>query len=420
MTDVWPSVSLGDHAEILTGFPFKSADYCGSTDGVRLLRGDNLVQRAFRWDGVKYWPAARLSEVGMYVLRPADVVLAMDRPWIEAGLKVAALRSSDCPALLVQRVARLRSREELDQGFLKWLLYSQQFTDHVLAVQTGSAVPHISGGQIRDFRFSLPPLGEQRSIARVLGVLDDLIAVNLHIRDTLDQAGAALLADMLYRFPDPLVVPLQEAASVIESGRRPVGGVRGVHEGVPSVGAESIDGLGVFDFSKTRYVPAEFAAGMRTGIVQSRDVLVYKDGGKPGDFRPHVGMFGDGFPFDHLTINEHVYRVRAAAPFTEPYLYFWLTTEQSMDAMRRLGTGAAIPGLNSTALRSIPVVVPPRTVQSQLLLALEALVGEALACAAEARRLAQARDELLPLLLSRRVHVDELVPAATSDPAGVA
>src|SRR2546430_3858689 len=106
-------------------------------------------------------------------------------------------------------------------------------------------------------------------------------------------------------------------------------------------------------------------------------------------------MFGDGFPFAQMTINEHVYRLRAAAPLTEPYLYFWLSTEASTAAMRRLGTGAAIPGLNSTALKSIPVAVPPLEIQAALFAALDALVGEALAAAAEARRLAEARDELL-------------------------
>jgi len=40
-------------------------------------------------------------------------------------------------------------------------------------------------------------------------------------------------------------------------------------------------------------------------------VLLYKDGGRPGEFEPHVTLFGDGFPFDICAINEHVYRLRA-------------------------------------------------------------------------------------------------------------
>jgi len=40
--------------------------------------------------------------------------------------------------------------------------------------------------------------------------------------------------------------------------------------------------------------------------------------------------------------------------------------------------------------------------------ALEAFVGESLAAASEARRLAKARDELLPLLLSGQVQVKDV------------
>src|SRR5690606_31670438 len=104
---------------------------------------------------------------------PGDVVLAMDRPWIEAGLKYAQLRDEDVPCLLVQRVARLRARDSLDQRFLGYLIGSPRYSEYVLAVQTGTAVPHISGQQICDFQFPLPALRDQRAIASVLGALDD-------------------------------------------------------------------------------------------------------------------------------------------------------------------------------------------------------------------------------------------------------
>jgi type I restriction enzyme S subunit len=269
-------------------------------------------------------------------------------------------------------------------------------------------MPNLNTGILSALPVEVPPADEQRRIADVLGALDDLIDVNQVIRATLDRNGLALVEDLLARKLGLEVIPLGEAARIIETGRRPLGGVRGITEGVPSIGAESIKGLAVFDFSKTKFVPADYAAQMRTGVLESRDVLVYKDGGKPGDFRPHVGMFGDRFPFAHMTINEHVYRLRATAPLTEPYLYFWLTSEASMAAMRRLGTGAAIPGLNTQALKAVPVAVPPSDVQGRLYAALDALVGEALAAASEAHQLAQARDEFLPLLLCGRMRVGDV------------
>lgn len=316
------------------------------------------------------------------------------------------------PSLIGWNVARaiavLRPRDLADAAWIRYCLESPAAQRQMRLRQTDTVQATLNLRDVRRLEVPYPPSEERHRIEGVLGALDDLIDVNERIRSTLDRKGQALIEDLVLRRPDHDLVTLGQAASVIETGRRPRGGVRGIDNGVPSIGAESIDGVGVFDFSKTKYVPADFAATMRTGVLENRDVLIYKDGGKPGDFRPHVGMYGDGFPFATMTINEHVYRVRAAAPFTEPYLYFWLSTDTAMAAMRRLGTGAAIPGLNSTALRAVPVANPPSDVRALLLPALEALVAEALAAASEAHRLAQARDQLLPLLLSRRVRVHEV------------
>src|SRR5205823_2414643 len=135
-------------------------------------------------------------------------------------------------------------------------------------------------------------------------------------------------------------------------------GVSGYNSGVPSVGAESIVGLGLFDYSKTKYVPQEFFDAMNRGHVKSRDILLYKDGGRPGEFEPHLTLFGDGFPFDIFAINEHVYRLRAKPALGQAYLYFWLSSALTMEEMRIKGTGVAIPGLNSTQVKSLTTLVP--------------------------------------------------------------
>lgn len=153
MGSEWPTVRLGDVTVLLTGFPFKSEEYTEDSFAPRLLRGDNVAQGVLRWNGVKRWPKTAVDDVEQYRLVKGDVILAMDRPWIDAGLKYAAVRESDLPALLVQRVARLRGTGALDTSFLKYVIGSRAFTEHVLAVQTGTAVPHISGGQIKSFEF---------------------------------------------------------------------------------------------------------------------------------------------------------------------------------------------------------------------------------------------------------------------------
>lgn len=159
------TTTLGAEIDLLAGFAFKSAQYTNDDDGIRLLRGDNIIQGRLRWDDVKNWPANDTQDYARYQLAEGDVVLAMDRPWVKAGLKHATIAADDLPCLLVQRTARLRGGANLDNRFLKLLIGSGAFTSHILGVQTGIGVPHISGQQIKDFEFAFPSLLEQQRIA---------------------------------------------------------------------------------------------------------------------------------------------------------------------------------------------------------------------------------------------------------------
>jgi len=126
-------VQLSSVVAIKTGYPFKSKDYSSSGE-MRLVRGDNVVQGKLRWDDAKYWPVELIDGLNEFALEENDVVLAMDRPWIEAGLKYARMAKEDLPALLVQRVSRLRAKTLLNQRFLFYVIGSKEFTQYILAI----------------------------------------------------------------------------------------------------------------------------------------------------------------------------------------------------------------------------------------------------------------------------------------------
>jgi len=169
----WKPTTLGAEIDLLAGFAFKSAQYTNAEEDVRLLRGDNIIQGCLRWDDVKKWPINNTGNYDRYRLQEGDVVLAMDRPWVKAGLKHATISADDLPCLLVQRTARLRGGANLDNRFLMYLIGSAAFTRHILGIQTGIGVPHISGQQIKDFEFTMPPIAEQRRIADNLETLQE-------------------------------------------------------------------------------------------------------------------------------------------------------------------------------------------------------------------------------------------------------
>jgi type I restriction enzyme, S subunit len=167
------ATTLGTEVDLVAGFAFSSSHYSNNENDIRLLRGDNIMQGYLRWEDVKRWPMSDSSAHEKFALKEGDVVLAMDRPWVKAGLKRAQMTATDLPCLQVQRTARLRPKQNLSADFLFHLTGSQAFSRHLLDVQTGIGVPHISGAQIQDFKFMRPPLAKQAMIATELQKLQE-------------------------------------------------------------------------------------------------------------------------------------------------------------------------------------------------------------------------------------------------------
>jgi len=206
---------LGDVSDMLVGFAFKSAGFLDAdSDGIRLLRGDNVQQGYIRWgDKTKKWPAAQCDDLGRYQLAEDDVILAMDRPIVGDGLKMAWIRQEDLPALLVQRVCRLRGKPGVAlTNFIRYVLAAPNFSGHIHRITTGANIPHISGKDIAAYEFELPDLDDQARIVECLSAYDDLIATNQRRIALLEDAARRLYREWFVhlRFPSHESVPVKD------------------------------------------------------------------------------------------------------------------------------------------------------------------------------------------------------------------
>ena len=161
----WEKAPLKNHAEVIVGYPFPSEEY--SEKGIDIVGGYNLMQGYIQWDDSKHWP----NETGYerYLLQENDIVMAMDRPWVNGGFKIARVDATHLPALLIQRTACIRGKG-LQQEFLHILLDSQRFAEHCNV--TGSLVPHISNKDINSFQVILPPIKLQNDFAIFVSQVD--------------------------------------------------------------------------------------------------------------------------------------------------------------------------------------------------------------------------------------------------------
>jgi type I restriction enzyme S subunit len=166
--DGWAGVALGDLAEVISGPAFKSTQFKEAGEGTRLLRGENIEPGQLRWRDTRTWPDALLPGHEHLHVEVSDLILAMDRPVISTGLKLAPVRPADLPALLVQRVARIRPKTDCLRSFLLITMQHSRFVSHLLGGQVGTQLPHITLKGIREFTLACPgPEEMARIVAEV-------------------------------------------------------------------------------------------------------------------------------------------------------------------------------------------------------------------------------------------------------------
>src|SRR2546425_1303249 len=96
--------TVGSYVRFQTGYAFKSEWF--TKEGVRLARNANVGHGELDWSETVRLPESCRSEFGKFELEEDDILVSLDRPIISTGVKVARVKPSDLPSLLLQRVAR--------------------------------------------------------------------------------------------------------------------------------------------------------------------------------------------------------------------------------------------------------------------------------------------------------------------------
>lgn len=164
----WRVVQLGFVSDTVAGYAFPSDGFSTDEDHVPLLRGVNVKPGGINWADTVYWDAEAAPIPSEFDLEAGDLVFGMDRPFVGGGVRVAAISGKDLPALLLQRVMRIRPNDEDGRGYMRYVMSTDAFFKYLEPLFTGVSVPHVSEWQVRKFKMPFPPLDEQKSIAAYL------------------------------------------------------------------------------------------------------------------------------------------------------------------------------------------------------------------------------------------------------------
>ena len=411
---------LSDIAEVRTG-PFGSQlhneDYVST--GTPIVTVEHLGNRRFSKQNLPLVSDDDKKRLSKYLLQEGDIVFSR----VGSVDRCSYVTSAENDWLFSGRCLRVRCGNNCHPLFLYYYFCKESVKQYIKSIAVGATMPSINTKLMAEIPILLPKLEEQRCIADILSSFDDKIELNRRINDNLEQHAQALFKAWFVDFEPfrdgefvnsvlgstPKELPITYIENIphnIESGKRPKGGATLI--GVPSIGAENIKGLGYYDYSKTKYIPEEYAQTIKKGKINGYELLIYKDGGKPGYFIPNFTIFGEGFPFNEMYINEHVFLLDLMDCGYNVFAYFYMQTPYIMNQLNSIGGKAAIPGINTKDVECLPIYSNESPYVKKFGEIVLPFIKTILSNSLENAKQAKVRDTLLPKLMSGELKINEI------------
>jgi type I restriction enzyme S subunit len=162
---------LAEAAIITNGYSFKSGDF-SPRNSVKSIKITNVGVREFVEETDNYLPFKFRSEYSKFLVSSGDIVLALTRSIIAAGLKVAIVPETYDASLLNQRVASIRGAKGITTNeYLYYFFCSGIAIQYVLKQVVSLMQPNLSLRDLENLHVPVPALTEQRSIVAKLDAL---------------------------------------------------------------------------------------------------------------------------------------------------------------------------------------------------------------------------------------------------------
>jgi restriction endonuclease, S subunit len=163
----WPMVKLGEYCDVIMGQAPKGIDVNEDLIGLPLIAGAG----DFSSTGV---------EVSKWTEKPTKICIINDII-LSVRATVGTYRFADRDYCLGRGVAALRAKDNLDQKYLSFVI--DFYRTKLLSAARGATFLQISKADIETLMIPLPPLGEQKRIAEILGRVAE---AEQHVQDTLE------------------------------------------------------------------------------------------------------------------------------------------------------------------------------------------------------------------------------------------
>ena len=369
----WPRRPLGDVAQVINGYAFKS-DRFSRSGGMPLIRIRDMFS--------EHTEVAFIGEYDdRYIVRRGDLLVGMD-----GDFRCARWQGSE--ALLNQRVCKVvPDAKQLSVDFLAHVLpgYLQAIQD----VTSSTTVTHLSSRDLAQLPIPVPPLPEQEAVARLCGhAADKQASATAHLTAAQHALGRFRRAVLTSAYSGHLTIEENESdatsspwthqslvacAELIRgvSYKREEARATPARGFVPILRANNIGSSGL-TFDDLVHVPAERVAAQQR--VRSKDIVLAMSSGSR-DMVGKAALVRDDWSGGFGAFCA-VLRANTGQLLPE-FLAMFLLTGDYRRQIDQLATGIGINNLSRTTLSQVIVPIPPLAAQHQIVAKLTRLLGTA-------------------------------------------
>jgi type I restriction enzyme S subunit len=187
----WRVVRLGEVAE-KPQYGFTAAAQRDPV-GPKMLRITDIQDGNVNWNAVPYCECG-IEDIPKYLLEAGDILFARTGSVGKAFL----VSSVPEPSIFASYLIRVRvDRAKLDPQFAFLFMQSSAYWSQITSQTHGAVQPNVNATQLRSLLLPLPPLDEQREIARILQAVDVKIAAEQARRAALEEVFKTLLHQLM-------------------------------------------------------------------------------------------------------------------------------------------------------------------------------------------------------------------------------
>ncbi len=388
----WDCVLFNEVAELRHGHQFRNYDF--TDDGLKVvkitqIKGDGTMNLS----SCSFVDSNRLEEFKEDIIYKGDILIALTG----ATIGKIARYNSDEVVLQNYRVGNFFSKDEnkLSRNYLFQFLRSNFFFHQILARQTQSAQQNIGKDEINNMDLFLPPLPEQKAIAKVLTAFDDKIELLQAQNKTLETMAQTIFKEWFgkYQIGDKLpegwrVGKLGDVIDIFDSQRIPLSKPQ----------REAMNG----DY---RYYGATKVMDYVNDYLFDGIYLLFAEDGSVMDENGHPFL---QYVWGKFWVNNHTHILKGKNGFSTELLYVLCKKMK----VAGIVNGAVQLKINQGNLLSKEIVLPTDFILDKVDKIIQPLFNKLRINSSQIQSLTKTRDTLLPKLMSGQVRVNNLKQTA--------